>query len=67
MTLLAHSVDYEADTALQGGTEMGVASIAVLLAYGASPGARGHQSKSALELAKEYGHVLAERLLERFS
>ncbi|MFD8814563.1 ankyrin repeat domain-containing protein [Streptomyces sp. NPDC059627] len=67
MTLLAHAVDYEADVAIQGGTEMGVASIAVLLAYGASPQAQGHQGKSPLELAEEYGHTVAERLLQRFT
>ncbi|MER7182681.1 ankyrin repeat domain-containing protein [Streptomyces hyaluromycini] len=67
MTLLAHAVDYEADVAVQGGAEMGVASIAVLLAYGASPLVRSHDGKSPLEWAQEYGHAQAERLLQRFT
>ncbi|MFJ3720814.1 ankyrin repeat domain-containing protein [Streptomyces sp. NPDC090057] len=66
MTLLAHAVDYEADVAIQGGTEMGIGSIAVLLAYGASPQHVGSQGVSPIELAEEYSHVLAERLLRRF-
>ncbi|MEU9413500.1 ankyrin repeat domain-containing protein [Streptomyces sp. NPDC048281] len=66
MTLLAHAVDYEADVAIQGNTEMGVSSIAVLLAYGASPQSRGDQGQSPLDLANEYGHGLATRLLTRF-
>ncbi|WP_406358627.1 ankyrin repeat domain-containing protein [Streptomyces sp. NBC_00658] len=66
MTLLAHAVDYEADTAIQAGEEMGVTLIAVTLAYGASPQLEGRPGKSPMELASEYHHVMAKRLLMRF-
>ncbi|UUU30802.1 ankyrin repeat domain-containing protein [Streptomyces sp. CA-210063] len=66
MTLLAHAVDYEADTAIQAGREMGVTLVAILLAYGADPQIEGSQGKSPLELADDYQHVMAERLLLRF-
>ncbi|MDT0380628.1 ankyrin repeat domain-containing protein [Streptomyces sp. DSM 42041] len=67
MTLLAHAVDHEADTAIQGDREMGVVLIAVLLAYGASPTLRGPEGHSALDTAAEYGHGMAKRLLLRFT
>lgn len=67
MTLLAHAVDYEADVAIQAGTEMGVGLIAVLLAYGASPQMSGSSGKAPLELADEYRHGMARRLLLRFA
>jgi hypothetical protein len=66
MTLLAHAVDYEADTAIQTGQGMGVTLIAVLLAYGASPRAAGDAGKTPLDLANEYQHAAAKRLLQRF-
>ncbi|MFI8221336.1 ankyrin repeat domain-containing protein [Streptomyces sp. NPDC085932] len=66
MTLLAHAVDYEADVAIQSGQEMGVTLIAVLLAYGASPIITGDPGKGPLDLANEYQHVQAARLLQRF-
>ncbi|MFH9015561.1 ankyrin repeat domain-containing protein [Streptomyces sp. NPDC017943] len=67
MTLLAHAVDYEADAAIQAGEEMEVTLIAVLLAYGASPGIAGDPGKSPLDLANEYQHSMAARLLLRFT
>ncbi len=66
MTLLAHAVDYEADTAIQAGHEMGVTLVAVLLAYGATPEAEGSPGKSPLVWADEYRHAMAKRLLVRF-
>ncbi|MGW2044851.1 ankyrin repeat domain-containing protein [Streptomyces sp. NPDC001858] len=66
MTLLSHAVDYEADTATQVGTEMGVTLVAILLAYGASPNMEGSQG-SALSVARGYRHEMAVRLLSRFS
>jgi ankyrin repeat protein len=66
MTLLAHAVDYEADTAIQAGREMEVTLIAVLLAYGASPRIVDDAGKAPLEMANEYQHAAAERLLRRF-
>jgi ankyrin repeat protein len=66
MTLLTHAVDYEADTAIQTDREMEVTLIAVLLAYGASPQIVDSSGKSPLEVAHEYQHVAAERLLQRF-
>jgi hypothetical protein len=66
MTLLAHAVDYEADAAIQSGSDMGVTLTAVLLAYGASPHIGSTQGKAPLELADEYQHLMAKRLLLRF-
>lgn len=66
MTLLAHAVDYEADTAIQAGREMGVTLVAMLLAYGASPEVEGSPGKSPLAWADEYRHAMAKRLLMRF-
>jgi ankyrin repeat protein len=66
MTLLAHAVDYEADVAIQAGQEMEVTLIAVLLAYGASPRIVGDVGKGPLDLANEYRHATAQRLLQRF-
>ncbi|WP_234329603.1 ankyrin repeat domain-containing protein [Streptomyces viridochromogenes] len=66
MTLLAHAVDYEADTAIQSGQEMEVTLIAILLAYGASPRISIDAGKTPLELANEYQHAAARRLLQRF-
>ncbi|MCC8452870.1 MULTISPECIES: ankyrin repeat domain-containing protein [Streptomyces] len=65
MTLLGHAVDYEADSAIQNGEQMGVGLIALLLAYGASPRVDEAYDKSALRMAAEYGHDMAYRLLER--
>ncbi|MEU6497425.1 ankyrin repeat domain-containing protein [Streptomyces sp. NPDC046984] len=67
MTLLYHAVDYEADAAIQGEREMGVSFIAMLLAYGASPGAVSSRGRTPLALADEYGHQMAKRLLLRFT
>ncbi|MFG2425166.1 ankyrin repeat domain-containing protein [Streptomyces sp. NPDC048448] len=66
MTLLAHAVDYEADTAIQADRDMGVTLIAILLAYGASPQIPGSGGKTPMDFAADYQHVLAERLLSRF-
>lgn len=66
MTLLAHAVDYEADTAIQSDREMGVTLVAILLAYGADPRIEGSKGKSPLEFADDYQHVMAKRLLLRF-
>ncbi|MDT7847771.1 ankyrin repeat domain-containing protein [Streptomyces justiciae] len=65
MTLLEHAIDYEADTAIQSGDEMGVSLIAMLLAYGASPRVSGSKGKGPLELAAEYNHFMAQRLIQR--
>ena len=66
MSLLYHAVDYEADSAIQSGGEMGVVLIAVLLAYGASVDLGSDSGESPIELANHYGHDRAQRLLERF-
>jgi ankyrin repeat protein len=66
MTLLTHAVDYEADTAIQTDREMQVTLIAVLLAYGASPRIVDGAGKSPFEVAQDYQHVAAKRLLQRF-
>ncbi|MFJ3235869.1 ankyrin repeat domain-containing protein [Streptomyces sp. NPDC086787] len=66
LTLLAHAVDYEADTAIQAGDEMRVTFTAVLFAYGASPQSI-NGSVDPLGLADSYGHAMAKRLIERFS
>ncbi|WP_393072327.1 ankyrin repeat domain-containing protein [Streptomyces sp. LN704] len=66
MTLLAHAVDFEADTAIQADREMGVTLIAILLAYGASPQLPGSGGVTPMDIAANYQHVLAERLMSRF-
>ncbi len=66
MTLLAHAIDYESDVAIQAGRDMGVTLIAVLLCYGASPQKATLEGKTPLELADEYQHSMAKRLLMRF-
>ncbi|MHB9856592.1 ankyrin repeat domain-containing protein [Streptomyces krungchingensis] len=67
LTLLAHAVDYEADSAIQSGGEMGVKLIATLLAYGALPQVAAAGGKGPLEIARDYRHEMAERLLLRFA
>lgn len=65
MTLLVHAIDYEADAAIQSNGDMSVTMTAVLLAYGASPKLRAPSGESPLEVALEYGHEMAVRLLNR--
>ncbi|MEW1568845.1 ankyrin repeat domain-containing protein [Streptomyces sp. NPDC093509] len=66
MTLLAHAVDYEADGAIQSGSEMEVAYTAVLLAFGADPMLAAEGGISPMEIADQYPHDAAKRLMERF-
>ncbi|MFD6923695.1 ankyrin repeat domain-containing protein [Streptomyces sp. NPDC059944] len=66
MTLLAHAVDYEADGAIQSGSEMEVAYTAVLLAFGANPMLAADGGSSPMEIANRYPHESAKRLMGRF-
>ncbi|OIJ62564.1 hypothetical protein [Streptomyces mangrovisoli] len=66
MTLLAHAVDYEADTAIQGDCEMEVTFTAVLLAFGADPALAAEGGKSAIKMAEMYPHPSAIKLIQRF-
>ncbi|MEU4173306.1 ankyrin repeat domain-containing protein [Streptomyces sp. NPDC026665] len=67
MTLLAHAVDYEGDSANQTGQEMGVAYTAVLLAFGADPNLAAEGGETPLALADEYSHDSAKKLMRRFT
>ncbi|NEB95321.1 ankyrin repeat domain-containing protein [Streptomyces bauhiniae] len=67
VTLLIHAIDYEADTAIQSSSDMSVAFTAVVLAYGASPHIPNEMGVPPGEFAQDYGHMLAKRLIERFS
>jgi hypothetical protein len=66
LTLLEHAVDYEADVAAQGGGRMGIGLLAVLLAYGASPKIHGRNVGGPLQIAIDYRHEMARRLIQRF-
>ncbi|MFJ6940093.1 ankyrin repeat domain-containing protein [Streptomyces sp. NPDC101132] len=65
-TLLMHAIDLEGDSALQSGEPADTALIAILLAYGADP-AMALEGKTARDLACQYEHVMAIRLLDRFT
>ncbi|MFI8106536.1 iron dependent repressor, metal binding and dimerization domain protein [Streptomyces sp. NPDC086023] len=65
-TLLMHAIDLEGDSALQSGEPANTALTAILLAYGADP-AIALEGKTAHDLACEYEHVTAIRLLDRFT
>ncbi|MER7679105.1 hypothetical protein [Streptomyces sp. NPDC096934] len=64
-TPLTHAIETEGDVALQSGKPLTVATTAVLLAYGADPALPDAFGETPLEVAKQYDHVLAMRLLRR--
>jgi uncharacterized protein len=64
MTLLTHAIDAEGDGAHQTGEPLTVHCTAVLLAFGADPELAGPDGQTPVELAVEYGHGPAVRLLQ---
>ncbi|MET7985954.1 MULTISPECIES: HDIG domain-containing metalloprotein [unclassified Streptomyces] len=64
-TPLTHAIDSEGDGALQSGKPLTVATTAVLLAYGADPGLPDGSGETPLQVAEQYDHLLAIRLLRR--
>ncbi|MGA5078851.1 ankyrin repeat domain-containing protein [Streptomyces griseoincarnatus] len=65
MTLLTHAIDAEGDGALQSGSPLTVHTTAVLLAFGADPQLSGPDGQAPMDLAVQYGHDLAVKLLQR--
>jgi ankyrin repeat protein len=65
MTLLMHAIDAEGDGALQSGGPLTVHTTAVLLAFGADPQLPGPDGQTPMDLAVDYGHDLAVKLLLR--
>ncbi|WP_210574232.1 ankyrin repeat domain-containing protein [Streptomyces sp. GESEQ-4] len=63
MTLLTHAIDVEGDGSLQTGWPLTVHTTAVLLAFGADPELADPDGHSPLDMANDYGHVLAVKLL----
>ncbi|MFD5779829.1 ankyrin repeat domain-containing protein [Streptomyces sp. NPDC126933] len=66
-TLLIHAIELEGDSALQSGGELNSVLTAILLAYGANPFETIDGGGTPLEMAASYDHVLAERLIMRWS
>ncbi|MGW0673251.1 ankyrin repeat domain-containing protein [Streptomyces sp. NPDC002746] len=64
-TLLTHAVEVEGDSHLQSGHPLNTAATAILLAYGADPRLTAEDGRTPLQVAQDYDHVLAERLLQR--
>lgn len=63
LTLLAHAIELEGDSALQSGCRLHTALTAIVLAYGADPTLVSHNGQTPMEIAKEYDHTPAQRLL----
>ncbi|UVS77338.1 hypothetical protein [Actinokineospora sp. UTMC 2448] len=63
MTLLTHAIDAEGDAAAQNGTPLEVHLTAVLLAFGANPSLLDPMGRSPIEVAEDYHHDLAIKLL----
>ncbi|MET7780942.1 ankyrin repeat domain-containing protein [Streptomyces mirabilis] len=66
MTLLAHAIDLEGDSTLQSGHPLHAALTAIVLSYGADPTLISRNMQTPLEIAEEYDHEPAKRLLRRF-
>ncbi|MFF0898205.1 ankyrin repeat domain-containing protein [Streptomyces sp. NPDC003278] len=62
-TLLTHALDVEGDSALQSGQPLTVHTTAVLLAFGADPRLRDPAGNTPMDVAEEYDHQLAIKLL----
>ncbi|MEU2619663.1 ankyrin repeat domain-containing protein [Streptomyces sp. NPDC007157] len=65
MTLLTHAIDMEGDGALQSGSPLTVHTTAVLLAFGADPLLPDPDGQTPMDLALQYDHDLAVKLLQR--
>ncbi|WP_343243081.1 ankyrin repeat domain-containing protein [Streptomyces sp. SID12501] len=66
LTLLAHAIELEGDSARQSGGRLDAALTAIVLAYGADPTLVSRNGQSPMEIAKEYDHASAQRLLRVF-
>lgn len=66
MTLLAHAIELEGDSTLQSGYRLHSALTAIVLAYGADPVLISRNEQTPMEIAVEYNHEPAQRLLGRF-
>lgn len=66
LTLLAHAIELEGDSALQSGGRPDAALTAVVLAYGADPALVSRNGQTPMEFAEEYDHAPAQRLLRHF-
>ncbi|MEU7421784.1 ankyrin repeat domain-containing protein [Streptomyces antibioticus] len=66
MTLLAHAIELEGDSTLQSGYRLHAAVTAIVLAYGADPELVSRNDQTPMEIAEEYDHEPAKRLLRNF-
>lgn len=66
LTLLAHAIELEGDSTLQSGCRLHGALTAIVLSYGADPTLISRNGQTPLEIAEEYDHEPAKRLLRRF-
>ncbi|MFF3634076.1 hypothetical protein [Streptomyces sp. NPDC002250] len=62
-TLLTHALDVEGDSALQSGQPLTVHTTAILLAFGADPRLRDPAGNTPMDVAEEYDHQPAIKLL----
>jgi hypothetical protein len=65
-TLLTHAIELEGDSALQTREPLSSALTAIILAYGADPELPCPDGETPLQVADQYDHAPARRLLERF-
>ena len=63
ITLLAHAIEIEGDSHLQSGYRLHSAVTAIVLAYGADPSMASYGGKTPMEIAEQYDHEPAIRLL----
>lgn len=66
LTLLAHAIDLEGDSTLQSGYRLHAALTAIVLSYGADPGMVSPNGQTPMQIAEDYNHEPARRLLEKF-
>ncbi|MGW3957746.1 ankyrin repeat domain-containing protein [Streptomyces sp. NPDC004752] len=66
MTLLAHAIELEGDSTLQSGYRLHSVLTAIVLAYGADPALISRDGQTPMEIAEEYNHEPAKRLLRNF-
>lgn len=62
-TLLTHALDVEGDSALQSRRPLTVHTTAALLAFGANPELRDPSGNTPMDVAEEYDHRPAIKLL----
>jgi ankyrin repeat protein len=66
LSLLAHSIELEGDSNVQSGYRLHAALTAIVLAYGADPNLISRHNQTPLDVAEEYGHEPARKLLLRY-